>query len=40
MIMLHQMFTQFAQMVKFVDNLGGNGSSDVTGMFSVTSVEN
>jgi hypothetical protein len=29
-----------AQMVKFVDNLGGNGSSDITGMFSVTSVEN
>jgi len=28
------------QMVKFVDNLGGNGSSDITGMFSVTSVEN
>ncbi|PWN68286.1 hypothetical protein C1631_016430 [Chryseobacterium phosphatilyticum] len=28
------------QMVKFVDNLGGNGSSDVSGMFSVTSVEN
>ncbi|PBJ15959.1 MbnP family protein [Flavobacterium sp. ACN6] len=29
-----------AQMVKFVDNLGGNGSSDITGMFSVTSVQN
>lgn len=29
-----------AQMVKFVDNLGGNGSSDISGMFSVTSVEN
>lgn len=29
-----------AQMVKFVDNLGGNGSSDITGMFSVTAVEN
>ncbi|MFV0566556.1 MAG: MbnP family protein [Flavobacteriaceae bacterium] len=29
-----------AQMVKFVDNLGGNGSTDVTGMFSVSSVEN
>lgn len=29
-----------AQMVKFVDNLGGNGSSDITGMFSVSSVEN
>ncbi|MBK1439883.1 hypothetical protein JHJ32_07805 [Parapedobacter sp. ISTM3] len=28
------------QMVKFVDNLGGNGSSDVTGMFSVDKVEN
>lgn len=29
-----------AQMVKFVDNLGGNGSSDITGMFTVTGVEN
>ncbi|MNQ55408.1 hypothetical protein D3C85_695020 [compost metagenome] len=29
-----------AQMVKFVDNLGGNGTSDISGMFSVTSVEN
>lgn len=29
-----------AQMVKFVDNLGGNGSSDISGMFSVSSVEN
>ncbi|OXB03689.1 MbnP family protein [Flavobacterium pectinovorum] len=29
-----------AQMVKFVDNLGGNGSSDISGMFSVTAVEN
>jgi len=29
-----------AQMVKFVDNFGGNGSSDITGMFSVTAVEN
>jgi len=29
-----------AQMVKFVDNFGGNGSSDITGMFSVTGVEN
>jgi hypothetical protein len=29
-----------AQMVKFVDNLGGNGSSDITGMFTVNSVEN
>lgn len=28
------------QMVKFVDNLGGNGSSDISGMFSVTTVEN
>lgn len=28
------------QMVKFVDNLGGNGSSDLTGMFSVKGVEN
>lgn len=28
------------QMIKFVDNLGGNGSSDFTGMFSVTEVEN
>lgn len=29
-----------AQMVKFVDNLGGNGSTDITGMFSISSVEN
>ncbi|WP_348800341.1 MbnP family protein [Flavobacterium adhaerens] len=29
-----------ANMVLFVDNLGGNGSSDITGMFSVTAVEN
>ncbi|WP_281233985.1 MbnP family protein [Flavobacterium gelatinilyticum] len=29
-----------AQMVKFVDNLGGDGSSDISGMFSVTAVEN
>ncbi len=29
-----------ANMVLFVDNLGGNGTSDVTGMFSVTNVEN
>jgi len=29
-----------AQMAKFVDNLGGNGTSDITGMFSVTGVEN
>ncbi|MBD1425188.1 MbnP family protein [Sphingobacterium arenae] len=28
------------QMVKFVDNLGGDGSSDLTGMFSVENVEN
>ncbi|WP_413513283.1 MbnP family protein [Myroides odoratus] len=28
------------QMVKFVDNLGGNGSSDLSGMFSVLRVEN
>lgn len=27
-------------MVLFVDNLGGNGSSDLTGMFSVENVEN
>jgi hypothetical protein len=27
-------------MVLFVDNLGGNGSGDVAGMFSVTTVEN
>ncbi len=27
------------QMVKFVDNLGGNGSSDISGMFSVERVE-
>ncbi|WP_163400478.1 MbnP family protein [Flavobacterium fluviatile] len=29
-----------ANMVLFVDNLGGNGTSDITGMFSVTAVEN
>jgi len=29
-----------ANMVLFVDNLGGNGSSDITGMFSVESVQN
>jgi len=29
-----------AQMVKFVDNLGGNGSSDLSGMFSIVGVEN
>lgn len=28
------------QMMKFVDNLGGNGSSDISGMFSVSAVEN
>ena len=28
------------QMVKFVDNLGGNGSSDISGMFSIGGVEN
>src|SRR5690606_60701 len=28
------------EMVKFVDNLGGNGSSDISGMFSVSNVEN
>lgn len=28
------------QMVKFVDNLGGDGSSDISGMFSVQNVEN
>ncbi|VTR35110.1 MbnP family protein [Sphingobacterium thalpophilum] len=28
------------QMVKFVDNVGGNGSSDMTGMFSIGSVNN
>lgn len=28
------------QMVKFVDNLGGDGTTDTTGMFSITSVEN
>lgn len=27
-------------MVKFVDNIGGNGSSDISGMFSIGSVEN
>lgn len=27
-------------MVKFVDNIGGNGTTDFTGMFSITSVEN
>src|SRR5690606_12952614 len=28
------------QMVKFVDNLGGNGTSDLKGMFSIINVEN
>ncbi|WP_405607111.1 MbnP family protein [Polaribacter sp. Asnod1-A03] len=28
------------EMEKFVDNIGGNGDSDITGMFSITSVEN
>lgn len=28
------------QMVKFVDNLGGNGTNDLKGMFSVSTVEN
>lgn len=28
------------QMVKFVDNLGGNGTSDLKGMFSVSNVQN
>lgn len=27
------------QMVKFVDNLGGNGTSDISGMFSIVSVK-
>ncbi|NIJ45564.1 hypothetical protein FHR24_002032 [Wenyingzhuangia heitensis] len=27
-------------MMQFVDNLGGNGDDNITGMFSVTSVEN
>ncbi|MFV0530677.1 MAG: MbnP family protein [Flavobacteriales bacterium] len=29
-----------ANMVQFVDNLGGNGTSDLTGMFSISNVEN
>ncbi|MBW3517736.1 MbnP family protein [Flavobacterium sp. NKUCC04_CG] len=29
-----------SQMVPFVDNLGGNGSNDVTGIFSILNVEN
>ncbi len=28
------------QMTKFVDNLGGNGASDISGMFSIGDVEN
>lgn len=28
------------EMVKFVNNLGGDGTSDITGMFSIESVEN
>jgi len=28
------------EMVKFVDNLGGDGSSDISGMFSIDSIEN
>jgi len=28
------------EMVKFVDNLGGDGTSDMTGMFSIGGVEN
>lgn len=28
------------QMVKFVDNLGGNGNSDMSGMFTIEKVEN
>ena len=28
------------EMRKFVENIGGNGTTDVTGMFSITSVEN
>ena len=29
-----------AEMLKFVDNLGGDGSSDLSGMFSIGGVEN
>jgi len=29
-----------ANMVKFIDNLGGNGTSDLSGMFSIINVEN
>ncbi|GAA3628313.1 MbnP family protein [Flavivirga jejuensis] len=28
------------EMEKFVDNIGGDGSEDITGMFSITAVEN
>ncbi len=28
------------QMVKFVDNLGGDGTSDIKGMFAISNVEN
>lgn len=28
------------EMMKFVENIGGNGSTDLTGMFSITAVEN
>lgn len=28
------------QMVKFVENIGGNGSNDISGMFSISSVKN
>jgi hypothetical protein len=28
------------EMLKFVNNLGGNGSNDISGMFSISSVEN
>lgn len=28
------------QMLKFVDNQGGNGTNDISGMFSISSVEN
>lgn len=28
------------EMMKFVENIGGNGDTDITGMFSITSVEN
>lgn len=28
------------EMMKFVENIGGNGTTDLTGMFSITAVEN